>query len=87
MDTFTKIMFARNELENRISELQKILELSENDMMIVTEMLLSTARYKSVIRNVYNNLKPIEKKTDDETMEELKKREVSNNGNTNEKGQ
>ena len=78
MDTFTKIMFARNELENRISELQKLLELSENDMMIVTEMLLSTARYKSVIRNVYNNLKPIEKKTDDETMEELKKREVSN---------
>lgn len=81
MDTFTKIMFARNELENRISELQKILELSENDMMIVTEMLLSTARYKSVIRNEYNKLKPIEKKTDDETMEELKKREVSNNGN------
>ena len=81
MDTFTKIMFARNELENRISELQKILELSENDMMIVTEMLLSTSRYKSVIRNVYNNLQPIVKKVDDETMEELKKREVSNNGN------
>lgn len=80
MDTIDKLLFARNELENRINELQRILELPEDGMMLVVEMLLSTARYKTIVRNSYSKL-PIEKKVDDETMEELKKREVSNNGN------
>lgn len=80
METIDKLLFARNELENRINELQRILELPEDGMMLVVEMLLSTARYKTIVRNSYSKL-PIEKKVDDKTMEELKKREVSNNGN------
>ena len=67
-------------MQHRINELQRILELPEDGMMLVVEMLLSTARYKTIVRNSYSKL-PIEKKVDDKTMEELKKREVSNNGN------
>ena len=80
METIDKLLFARNELENRINELQRILELPEDGMMLVVEMILSTARYKTIVRNSYSKL-PIEKKVDDKTMEEIKKREVSNNGN------
>lgn len=74
MENNDKLFFARNELENVIDSLQQTLKLSEQEMMIVVEMVLSTARHKTMIRNIYNQIKP-------------PKKEESENGNTNEKGQ
>lgn len=65
------IIVARNELENKVSEIQSVLGLSEMEMSIVIEMVLSTARYKSIVRGIYD---------------EAKKGETDN-GNSNEKGQ
>ncbi len=72
MKPLDKIMFARNELENVTNELQKKMGFTEDEMLIVIEMVLSSARHKTIVRNGYDNL--LEKKEQD-------------NGNTNEKGQ
>lgn len=52
-----KIFIARNELENKISEIQQVLKLSEMEMSLVVEMTLSTARYKALVRNFYDTMK------------------------------
>ena len=52
-----KIFIARNELENKISEIQQVLKLSEMEMSLVVEMTLSTARYKALVRNIYDTTK------------------------------
>lgn len=72
MNEKEKLLFARNELEIVINNLQNTLELSEMDIMLVIELILSTARYKSVMRNIYNDIKP------------KKKEKESEDGNSNE---
>ncbi|MCR5591347.1 MAG: hypothetical protein K6F73_07400 [Lachnospiraceae bacterium] len=76
MSNIDKLLLARNELENDIDKLQSSLTLSESDMMIVLEMILSTSRYKSIVRNIYNNIKPAKQEQDGES--EQKEEECSN---------
>lgn len=67
-----KLLFvARNELENKTSELQAALGLSEMDMAVVLEMVLNTSRYKALVRGIYDEVK----------------KGGEDNGNSNEKGQ
>ena len=54
MSETEKILIANNELANFMSDLQKRLELSEEEMQIACEMALSTARHKVIVRNIYN---------------------------------
>ena len=68
-----RIFLARNELENQMNDLRESLELTESEMMIVLEMVLSTARHQSMVRGIYNKVKIVKKE--------------NNDGNTNEKGQ
>lgn len=68
-----RIFIARNELENKVNGLRESLELTEPEMAIVLEMVLSTARHQSMVRSIYNKVKIVNKE--------------NNDGNTNEKGQ
>lgn len=56
MNSTQKILFAKNELENVIGALQKQLEMSEDDMMIVLELLLSTTRYRTIVKGAYDQI-------------------------------
>ena len=58
----SKIFFAKNELENVVTALQNSFNISEEEMMIVLEMVLSTARYKTLVRGAYDEIKPTQKK-------------------------
>lgn len=80
MNHTQKLLFAKNELENVMSGLQKDLELENDDMMIIIELLLSTSRYRSLVKNAYDQL-TIVKQT------HIPKEGEIENGNTNEKGQ
>lgn len=61
MNDRDKLLFARNELENVIANLQNTLQMSHHDMMLVIEMLLSTARYKVITQSAYDTIKPLKK--------------------------
>lgn len=54
MRQIDKIILARNEVENVVSSVQRQFDLSEEEMMIACEMVLSTARHKALTRGAYN---------------------------------
>lgn len=73
MNNTQKILIARNELENVMSNLQKQFQLSEGEAMIVLELALATSRYRAIAQDAYDQVEKARKEQD--------------NGNTNEKGQ
>lgn len=54
MNNTKNMLLARNEIENRIDELQRALNLTEEEMLFVVEGALSTARHKALMREVYS---------------------------------
>lgn len=54
MNNTKNMLLARNEIENRIDELQRALNLTEEEMLFVVEGVLSTARHKALMREVYS---------------------------------
>lgn len=56
MNNTQKILFAKNELENVIGALQKQLEMSEDELMLVLELLLSTSRYRHIVKGAYDQI-------------------------------
>lgn len=54
MNNTKNMLLARNEIENRIDELQRALNLTEEEMLFVIESALSTARHKALMREVYS---------------------------------
>ena len=54
MNNTKNMLLARNEIENRIDELQRALNLTEEEMLFVVESALSTARHKALMREVYS---------------------------------
>ena len=56
-----RVFIARNELEKKADELQRTLQLSEMDMTVVLEMVLSTARHKVIARNAYDTFTKAQK--------------------------
>lgn len=71
-----KILLANNELANFTSDLQRKLGLTESEMQIACEMLLSTARHKVIVRNAYDKMIDSEKETPEEQNIEFGTREV-----------
>lgn len=66
MTDIKKILLARNELENKISDIQQALKLSEAEMMIAVEMSLGTSRYTAIVRGIYDEVKTTENKGEKE---------------------
>ena len=66
MAEIKKILLARNELENKISDIQRALKLSEAEMMLVVEMALGTSRYTALVRGIYDEVKSAENKDEKE---------------------
>lgn len=54
MNNTKNMLLARNEIENRIDELQRALNLTEEEMLFVVEGALSTSRHKALMREVYS---------------------------------
>lgn len=67
-----KMMIAKNEIENVISNLGKTLSIDDFEMLFVLESVCNTVRHKCLTRQAY---------------QKVSNRKESDNGNTNEKGQ
>ena len=67
-----RIFIARNELENKVNGLRESLELTEPEMTIVLEMVLSTARHQSIVRGIYNKVKVVNKEVEDGNSNETR---------------
>lgn len=75
MDKLTnteKMLLAKNEIENIISNLEKSLGLDDFEMLFVLESVCNTTRHKCLTREVY---------------QKVTSGKESNDGNSNEKGQ
>lgn len=77
MNNTKNMIFARNEIENKVDELQIGLGLTEDEMLFVVEGVLSTARHKALVREVYTQAQEeVEKaKAESEAEAEMKKKE------------
>lgn len=67
-----KILLARNELENKVNDLRDMLQLSEADMLVACEMVLSTARHQALVRDIYNRTKVVNKESEDGNSNETR---------------
>lgn len=75
MNHLHEILCAKNELENQFVVMQNKLGLSEEDMLVVVEMISNSIRYKALVKISY-----------DAIQREIEKGDTDN-GNSNEKGQ
>lgn len=53
MTNTKNMLLARNEIENKVNELQSALNLTEEEMLFVVEAVVSTSRHKAIMREVY----------------------------------
>lgn len=74
MNNTKNMLLARNEIENRIEELQRALNLTEEEMLFVVEGALSTARHKALMREVYSRAE------EEVRIEKEKEKEIEKEG-------
>lgn len=73
MNSTKNMLFARNEIENKIGELQRALNLTEDEMLFVVEGALSTARHKALLREIYSRAEEEVKKANTKVAEPINK--------------
>ena len=52
-----KLLVARNEIENVISDISRELEISEEEMILIIDAVSNTVRHKALTRSAYMAVK------------------------------